>query len=263
MYATTGRGVPSVADKAFKKCPVEKRPSLPAMHSNSAQAGNSSFPALQATINFAASSTPTTQAELVTMADAMEKSLDNVATTIAKADKRLLRLKSLVSGASNVLTSAQRKATNASETALKNRGRLLAIAMNRDSINRTFAVINRSTFRIQKLQKRIKLRIPPPGNRTGPKLSDLKVNISTIEKGLKILNDPKMSTKIYNLVSIHRNFTSDIRRTVHKVVRANIRGLAEELRVGLWNYTQALSPPHKQDPCCAGCEKAKKANKTK
>jgi hypothetical protein len=238
-YAATGGSVPSSSDRAYKKCPGSL-PTLPELPEGVTQfAARKQAPAQP-------------EAQLLTMAEGMEKQLDAVSQTIAAAHIRMRRLKSMVSGAANVLTGASRVASQTAENALANRGGLQAIARNKQFINMTFHTIDGSSTRMQKLLKRIKERAPTGGEKgksPGQILKELQPNVTALEKTLNQLNDPATALQINGLVTNYNNFTGKITSTVKTVLSDNLRGLVDKMRGAMYNYTTALQN-HKKDPCC-------------
>jgi len=241
-YAATGGSVPSSSDRAYKKCPGSL-PTLPELPEGVTQfAARRQAPAAQP------------EAQLLTMAEGLEKQLDAVSQTISAGEIRMRRLKSMVSGAANVLTGASRVASKTAETALGNRGGLQAIARNKQFINRTFSMIDGSSTRMEKLLKRIKKRAPTgaakgKGTSPGEILKALQPNVTALEKTLDQLNDPATALKVNGLVTNFDTYSGKITSTVKTVLSDNLRGLVDKMRGAMYNYTTALQD-HKKDPCC-------------
>jgi len=243
-YATTGGNVPSSGDRAYKKC-VGVVTALPVSPVSLHLTGTKR--------------TATTTDDLIKMAQDMEKELDGVAETMVAADQRMRRLKSMVAGAANVLTSAARKASIVSETALGNQGGLAAIARHKEHINMTFDEINMTGSRIQDLLKKIKSRIPaaPAAGAapttlavaSGPTLAALIPNVTRVESNITLLNDPATADKINSVATLYNSFKANITDTVKLVVRNHIRAHVDHLREAYANYTDSFKPV-KKDPCC-------------
>jgi len=238
-YAATGGRVPASTDRAYKKC-SGSLPPLPELPKG----------VTQFVVN--------RQSELLTMAEGMEKQLDAVSQTINAAHVRMRRLKSMVAGAANILINTSQLASATAQTALGNRGGLEAIARNKRFINMTFTTINGSSTRMQTLLKRIKERADGAatgteegkgGKSPGALMKALQPNVTALEKKLNQLNDPATTAQINGLVTSYDKFTGRITSTVKSVLSNNHRGLVNNMRDAMYNYTTALQN-HKKDPCC-------------
>lgn len=234
-YKATGGNVPSGTDRAYKKCANEQEREIEGAMS----------------MHLVGQQKSMTEEQLVTMASELEAQLDGVTKTMADADLRIRKLKSMVAGTAQILTDASRKASVTAQMALNNRAGLLAIARSRRNINMTFGMLNESNASMSYLLHKVEMRAPRPGKKAGPTLGALAPNVTDIEAKLKKLNDPKTDAEITTLVGEYNNFTSKISKAVKVVLRTHFRELVDTQREAFHNYTTALQN-HKVDPCCTG-----------
>jgi len=242
-YTATGKNVLAGTDRAYRKC---DKSLVPATDSTE-------------TVKFLTSlhlvdRKAMTEADLVTMAEGMEKQLDNVTATMGIADLKMRRLKSMVAGAAATLVGATRLASVTALTATGNSGNLKAIARARENINRSFEFLNSTNVSVDKVLLKVKGRAPKPGMQTGPSLNDLAPNVTDLEDKMNKLNDPATLKEIDSMVASYKNFTGTIEGEVNVVLRGHLRGLVDTQREALKNYTTAFNP-EKKDPCCTpGCK---------
>jgi len=239
-YAATGKNVLAGTDRAYRKCekplapPTETVKFLTALHLVDRKV--------------------MTEADLVTMAEGMEKQLDNVTATMGIADLKMRRLKSMVAGAAATLMGATRLASVTALTAAGNSGNLKSIARAKETINRSFEFLNSTNVSVDKMLLKVKGRTPKPGVKTGPSLNELAPNVTDLEEKMNKLNDPATLKEIDSMVSSYNNFTGTIEGEVNVVLRGHLRGLVDTQREALKNYTTAFNP-EKKDPCCTpGCK---------
>merc|ERR1712129_513513 len=210
------------SDRAYKKCatPVRGR-------------GAAAVPRSVTAMHAVARQTPTIE-DLAKLAEGMQKSLAEVSKTMADADTRMRRLKSLEAGTSAILTDASRIASDTAHTALQNRKGLLAIARAKKHINSTFSAISNSSTQIQNMLKDIAGR--SSGGNGSVSLSSLEPNVTSVEKQLNELNDPATQKKLDDLVSVYKTFQDGVSSQVKNVLRTNLRGLVDTQREALYNY---------------------------
>jgi len=232
-YTATAGSVPAASDRAYKKC-LGRAPETATIATN------------LTAMHLVATKALTIEA-LAKLAEGMETQLDAIAKTMADADLRMRRLKSMVAGTSAMLTDASRISSETSKTALSNRGGLLAIARARGTINETFTGIDSSSTRIQTLLKKITDRSASSGKSSS--LSALEPNVTSLEKQLKALNDPATLKQIDDVVKAYKTFQDGVTAKVKTVLRTHLRGLVDTQREAFYNYTTAIQN-HKKDPCC-------------
>lgn len=245
-YTATAGSVPSASDRAYKKCfSGRKETALAAPLAAKATAMH--------LVGTKTIGQVGTIEDLAKLAEGMEKQLDGISKTMAGADLRMRRLKSMVAGTSAMLTDANRVSSETAKTAVGNRGGLLAIDRSKERINMTFGVIGSSQTRVQELFTRIAERTKgKPVNASS--LSALEPNVTAVEKGLNTLNDPAIRKKLDDVMNAYKTFQSGITKEVKAVIRTNLRGLVDTQRDAFRNYTTALQNKTK-DPCCTpGCK---------
>jgi len=240
-YTATGGNVRSGADRAYKKC----------------QHASQEPPADLVGMHLVAR-TQITEADLVTMAQGMEAQLDVVSKTMADADLRMRRLKSMVAGVANIFVDQARIATVTSETALGNRGGLLSIARSKKNIEFTIPAIKSGSTGIDALLKRIGKGKKVATTTGAPKkkvalatknLGFYDSNVTALEKKLNPLNDGTVFKEIKGLVTAYKGLEEKIGVTVKQVLRSELRGLVDTQREAFHNYTDALANI-KKDGCC-------------
>lgn len=266
VYAATGKNVPSSSDRAYRKCPGASATASPAS------------PPMAAAVHLLANeqvsagtaSKVATEEELMTMAQGMEKQLDQISNAMIVADAKMRRLNSLVAGVANVLTYSSKVASATSEAALGNQVGLKAISNTRQIINMTFASVNTTGKQVDSILKRIEARAvktaaaaaaaaagiaaAPAGAAGTPRLADLAPNVTRIEDQMNKLNDPKTFKAVTDLVTNYTGLKNHITATVKGVVQTHIRGLVDTMRLALHNYTSAVGGEVKKGPCCVNCK---------
>lgn len=260
-YTATSGSVPSANDRAYKKCVTgavtPAAADLTAMHlfprantRGRARARRRARWRARARARAQAKALSANPYEaLAAQAEGMEVKLAAIAKTMADADVRMRKLKSLVAGTSAMITDASRIASNASAIALKNRGGLLAIGRAKDNINNTFTAISRSSTQIQSKLASVKSRGGAAKGDGAESLTALEPNMTAVEKELKEMNDPNTAKQLADVGLLYKKLTGDISDQVKTVVQANLREVVETQREAYFNYTTALQD-NKKDPCC-------------
>lgn len=235
-YTATSGSVPSANDRAYKKC-----------FTGAVTPAAADLTGMHLLARSTASANP--YEALAAQAEGMEVKLAAIAKTMADADVRMRKLKSLVAGTSAMITDASRIASNASAIALKNRGGLLAIGRAKDNINNTFTAISRSSTQIQSKLASVKSRGGAAQGGGAESLTALEPNMTAVEKELKEMNDPNTAKQLADVGLLYKKLTGDITDQVKTVVQANLREVVETQREAYFNYTTALQD-NKKDPCC-------------
>jgi hypothetical protein len=272
IYSSTGKNVASAGDRAYRKCSTtaetvatKKTPATSAKDQSAAWK-------LPAAVHFTAQAAKhlsgDTPEELMKMAEGMQKQLDDVATTVAVADGKMRRMKSLVAGIANILTGASEVASVTSEASLRNSMNLKAIASKRNLMNMTFEVIEEKGERVDQVLTRTKDRAastPAPAGTPAPfglvpavapgvLLASLSPNVTNIETMMNKLNDPKTSDTINYLVAGFDGFQQKVSVAAQDVIKKNMRGLVDTMRGALHNYTQVVGGKDIKAPCCPDCK---------